>query len=179
MDVAEHLPQGIRETQLVHAIANGSGESVATLEFITAVSVPFPNIVFTAEGWEKVRDKAEKYDWAKEGFDDYVRKADKWKAPKAADFSDVEGRPLGKSVFHTSAYGALDCGIAYQLTGNEEYVTKCLELLRQLADPKSGYPATLVGGSNSFVGEGKFWQSVARMYDLIRTSPQVTEEDKK
>lgn len=179
VDIPDHLPPGIREQQVIKAIANGDGASEATLTFTTAVSVPFPNIVFTAAGWQKIKDKAETYDWAKEGFDDYVEKAEKWEAPKAVDFSDVEGRPLGKSVFNTAAYGALDCGIAYQLTGNEAYVTKCLALLRRLSDPKTGYPATLVGGSNSFVGEGKFWQSVARMYDLIRTSPQVTEEDKK
>ncbi|WP_143519947.1 hypothetical protein [Reichenbachiella sp. 5M10] len=178
VDIPDHLPNGIREKQIVKAIANGEGAAEATLAFTTAVSVPFPNIIFTAEGWQRIRDKAETYDWAKEGYDEYVKKADKWQVPKAADFSDVDGRPLGKSVFHTSAYGALDCGIAYQLTGNEAYVTKCLKLLRRLIDPQTGYPATLVGGSNSFVGEGKFWQSVARMYDLIRTSPQVTAEDK-
>ncbi|RED94616.1 COG1470 family protein [Marinoscillum furvescens] len=179
VDVADHLPKGIREKQVVKAIANGSGASVATIEFTTAVSVPFPNIVFTAEGWQKVREKAQNYEWAKEGLEAYVRKAEKWDAPKGADLSDVDGRPLGIAVFRTSAYGALDCGIAYQLTGNEAYVTKCLKLLRRLIDPQTGYPATLVGGSNSFVGEGKFWQSVARMYDMIRTSPQVTAEDKR
>ncbi|RJE73982.1 hypothetical protein BGP76_12305 [Reichenbachiella sp. MSK19-1] len=177
VDVPDHLPQGIRETQVIKAIANGEGE--ATLTFKTAVSVPFPNVVFTAQGWEEVRQKAEKYDWAKEGLEEYIRKAEKWEAPTGADLSDINDRPLGVSVFNTSAYGALDCGIAYQLTGNEAYVTKCLKLLRRLIDPQTGYPATLVGGSNSFVGEGKFWQSVARMYDMIRTSPQVTEEDKR
>lgn len=179
VQIPSHLPLGILEKQIVKAVSNGFGATIATLEFTTAVSIPFPNIVFTAEGWENVRAKIEKYEWAKKGFDEYVQKAEKWKAPNGADFSGVGGRPLGKSVFKTSAYGALDCGIAYQLTGNEGYVTKCLKLLRRLIDPKTGYQATLVGGSNSFVGEGKFWQSVARMYDLIRNSPQVTDEDRR
>lgn len=179
VNIPSHLPQGIREKQIVKAMANGSGETAATLQFTTAVSVPFPNIVFTSEGWEKVRDKAKKYDWAKRGLEEYIKKAEQWKVPSGADFSKQTGRPLGQSVFRTDGREIYDCAIAYQLTGNEEYAAKCLKLLRRLIDPKTGYPATLVGGGNSFVAEGKFWQAVGRMYDLIRTSPQVTEEDKR
>lgn len=179
VDIPSHLPNGIREKQVVKAIANGSGASASSLEFTTAVSVPFPNIIFTEQGWQNVREKAEKYEWAQKGLEDYIRKAERWKVSKAKDFSKETERPLGKSVFSSLAAQAYDCGVAYQLTKNEVYATKCLKLLRPLINPKTGYPATLVGGSNSFVGEGKFWQAVGRMYDLIRTSPQVTEEDKK
>lgn len=178
VNIPEHLPAGIRERQVVKAISNGLGTSETSLEFITAVSVPTPAIVFTAEGWQKVKDKAEKYDWAKKGFDEYVRKAERWKVPEGNDFSKIEGRPLGKSVFNTNGHEIYDCAIAYQLTGNEKYAAKCIKLLRRLCDPKTGYPATLVGGSNSFVGEGKFWQAVGKMYDLVRNSEQLTANDR-
>jgi len=179
VDIPTYLPEGIRENQVVKAIANGSGVSSVTLKFTTGVSVPFPNIVFTSDGWQKVREKAEKYDWAKQGLDDYVKKAEMWSVPKGNDFSNTNERPLGKSIFKTDGREIYNCAIAYQLTGNEDYAAKCLKLLRRLIDPETGYPATLVGGGNSFVAEGKFWQAVGRMYDLIRNSPQVTEEDKK
>ncbi|MCG1037438.1 COG1470 family protein [Polaribacter sargassicola] len=177
--IPKHLPKGVIETQVVKAVANGLGASSATIEFVTAVSIPFPNIVFTKEGWDKVRAKVDKYDWAKEGLQDYIDKAEKWKVPDGTDFSNAIERPLGQSIFKTDGKEIYACAIAYQLTGNEEYAAKCLKLLRRLIDPKIGYPATLVGGSNSFVGEGKFWQAVGRMYDLIRNSPQVTIEDKR
>ncbi|PNW28427.1 alginate lyase family protein [Formosa algae] len=178
VDIPEHLPEGIRENQVIKAIANGAGESVATLEFITAVSIPFPNILFTESGWDNVRAKTEKYDWAKEGLQDYIKKAERWTVPDGADFSEDTERPLGQAVFRTDGHEIYSCAIAYQLTGNEAYAAKCITLLRRLTDPKTGYPASLVGGSNSFVGEGKFWQAVGRMYDLIRTSPQLTDQDR-
>ncbi len=179
VNIPEHLPTGIREKQIIKAISNGLGAAENTIEFTTAVSVPTPNIVFTAKGWQKVKEKVEKYDWAKEGYEEYIRKAQKWEVPEGNDFSDIEGRPLGKSVFHTNGFEIFDCAVAYQLTGNEEYATKCLKLLRRLSDPKTGYPATLVGGSNSFVGEGKFWQNVGKMYDLVRNSKKFTDKDHK
>ncbi|UXP32611.1 alginate lyase family protein [Reichenbachiella agarivorans] len=178
VEIPAHLPQGIREKQVVKAIANGSGASSPSLEFTTAVHVPFPNIIFTDAGWQKINEKIEKYDWAKEALEEYERNAKKWVVPNGADFSNETERPLGKSVFSTNGTEIYDCAIAYHLTGNEAYAEKCLKLLRRLIDPKTGYQATLVGGSNSFVGEGKFWQAVGRMYDLVRNSPQVTAEDR-
>ncbi|MGQ1784597.1 COG1470 family protein [Saccharicrinis sp. GN24d3] len=177
--IPENLPTGIREKQVVRAMSNGFGASDVKLEFITAVRVPTPNIVFTAEGWQEVNDKVAKYDWARKGYENYIRKAEGWRVPDGNDFSKIEGRPLGKSIFNTNGAEFYDCGIAYQLTKNEEYAAKCLKLLRRLSDPETGYPATLVGGSNSFVGEGKFWQAVGRMYDLVRDSKQFTEQDHK
>jgi hypothetical protein len=179
VEVPSRLPAGIREKQVLKAIANGNGSSAATIDFTTAVSVPFPNIMFTAEGWQKVRDKVGKYDWAKDSYDDYVKKADEWKpryhtGSKATDRASLLGKPV---LSEGQSRDLLNCAIAYQLTQNEEYAKKCIEYLRPLVDKETGYPATLVGGSNAFVGEGKFWQAAGRTYDLIRNSDVVTEED--
>ncbi|ANW95382.1 hypothetical protein AXE80_03415 [Wenyingzhuangia fucanilytica] len=177
--IASHLPTGIREKQIIKAIANGQGASVSTLEFTTAVRVPTPNIVFTEDKWQEVKDKIKKYDWAKEGLAEYERKAKKWKPSNGVDFSKIEGPLWGQKVYSSVGHTEYDCAIAYQLTGKEEYAAKCIKVLRRLSDPKIGYPATLVGGSNSFVGEGKFWQAIGRVYDLVRDSKQLTEEDHK
>ncbi|MDW7691180.1 hypothetical protein R9C00_19490 [Flammeovirgaceae bacterium SG7u.111] len=178
VNIPSKLPTGIREKQVVKAIANGA--AVTSIEFTTAVRVPTPNIVFTAEGWQKVKDKVDKYEWAKEGLEEYENRAERWEAPKGNDFSDLEGEDLlGKSVFNTDGRRILTCAIAYQLTGDNKYAEKCLKVIRRLVREEDGYPATLVGGSNSFVGEGKFWQSIGRTYDLIRDCELVTEEDHK
>ncbi|WP_152541780.1 hypothetical protein [Saccharicrinis fermentans] len=179
VNIPAKLPAGIREKQLVKAISNGSGASLASMEFITAVRIPFPNIMFTVEGWQQVRDKVDKYDWAKESYMDYVGKADRWKPRKPAYLNEKEGVSiLGKPILsEAESKNILNCAIAYQLTQNKIYAKKCIEYLRPLVDEKMGYPARLVGGSNSFVGEGKFWQATARAYDLIRTSEVLTESD--
>ncbi|MDQ8197877.1 hypothetical protein QEH56_06950 [Pelagicoccus enzymogenes] len=178
VDIPEHLPTGIREKQTIKAVPNGNGAATATLELTTAVRVPTPNIVFTAEKWQAVRDKVENYGWAKEGLEDYTRRADRWQVPTART-RKLKGEEslLGQSVFSTDGSEIFDTAIAYQLTGKNEYAAKCLEVLRQVSDPNYGYPATLVGGSNSFVGEGKFWQAAGRAYDMIRDSELVTVED--
>jgi len=177
VEVPSQLPTGIREQQMVKAISNGNGSSVASLEFTTAVSVPFPNITFTAEGWQDIREKAEKYDWAKASYDAYVAQADRWNPSNKTKVND-EPAPLGQPVLSEGqSRDILNCAIVYQLTEDEKYAEKCMNYLRPLLNEKSGYPATLVGGSNSFVGEGKFWQATGRAYDLIRNSDVVSAED--
>lgn len=178
--IPSKLPTGIREKQIVKAISNGDGAALASLEFITAVRVPTPNILFTAEGWDGIRTKVDQYDWAKDGLKKYEKTARDWKPYKPTKIDPAAGAEnLGTAIYGTDGRPMLDVAIAYQLTGNEDYAAKVLQVLRPLIDLQTGYPATLVGGSNSFVGEGKFWQSLARAYDLIRDSDQLTEEDHK
>jgi hypothetical protein len=179
VDLPAKLPTGIREKQIVKAMANGDGASVATLEFTTAVRVPTPNITFTQEKWDGVRAKVDQYDWAQKGLADYERKATRWTAPKPNHIDPAAGAEnLGKSIYNTDARDMLDCAIAYQLTGKNEFAEKCLQVIRPLVDPETGFPATWVGGGNSFVAEGKFWQSVGRTWDLIRDCELVTDEDR-
>lgn len=178
VEIPAMLPQGIRERQVIRAISNGMGASVSSLEFTTAVRVPSPYIVFTEENWQKVRDKVEKFDWAKDGLEDYEKRAKRWNVPGPRTRSLKEGEELlGTSVFSTNGHEIYATAIAYQLTGKEEYAEKCLKILRDVSNPEYGYPATLVGGSNSFVGEGKFWQAIGRAYDLVRDSEQLSSED--
>ncbi len=180
VSIPKKLPAGLREKQVVHALANGEGAASAALTFVTAVRLPTPNIMFSADGWQAIRDKAHRHAWAQKGFDAYVAKADRWDPPAPRDLvPDAQGTVLGQSIFRTDGRHLFNCAIAYQLTGNAAYVEKCLAVIRPLVSETAGYPATLVGGGDSFVAEGKFWQAVGRAYDLIRDSPQVTDEDRR
>jgi hypothetical protein len=168
------LPDGAREKQIIKAIPNGKGSEAATIEYFTAVSVPTPNIVFTADKWQEVKDKVANYDWAKQALADYEKKAAQWKVPKATFDPDNPRQAL----FHKSNADELNrCGIAYQLTGNEEYAAKVINLLRQLSDEETGYPVTEQASGEGFVHEGVFFQGVARSYDMVRNSEQLTAED--
>ncbi|WP_372798779.1 hypothetical protein, partial [Pontiella sp.] len=179
VDIPAKLPAGIREKQIVKAISNGDGAALGSVEFITAVRLPTPNIVFTSNGWNNVRAKVDRYDWAKEGLAAYEKKARDFKVPKPAAIDPADGAEnRGKAIFSTDGRRMFDVAVAYQLTGKEEYADKVLQMIRPLVDPATGYPATLVGGSNSFVGEGKFWQSIGRAWDLVRDCDLVTDEDR-
>ncbi|MCH6255962.1 hypothetical protein MLD52_05340 [Puniceicoccaceae bacterium K14] len=178
IDIPAKLPTGIREKQIIKAIANGQGASVETLEFTTAVRVPTPNIVFTEDRWQEVKQKIDKYEWAQKGLERYESTATKWQVPEAKTKSLKEGVPLlGKPVIKVHERDFLNTGIAYQLTGKNEYAQKCLKVLLEVSNPAYGYPATFVGCSNSFVGEGKFWQAAGRAYDLIRDCEIITEQN--
>ncbi|SHJ76891.1 Alginate lyase [Reichenbachiella agariperforans] len=174
------LPAGVREQQRLEAIANGDGSALATMEFTTAVTVPSPFMVHTADNWQKVRDKIENYSWAQAELEMYEEKASKWDVPDIADKIPSMNAQKGKYLFHSNEGGKLmDCAIAYQLTGKEEYAQKCVDFLRKLIDPETGYPTTLRVNQNNFVKEGGIFQDIARTYDMIRTSGLLTEQDHK
>jgi hypothetical protein len=175
VSIPASLPQGAREKQIINAIPNGQGSAAVQIEFFTAVTVPTPNIVFTADKWQEVKDKVASYDWAKKELAEYEKQAKAWEVPDG-EFDPED--PRNKPIFTKGASEKLQgCGIAYQLTGNEEYAEKILKLLRRLVREEDGYPVTQHGGGDSFVAEGVFFQGVARSYDMIRDSGLLTAED--
>ena len=168
------LPAGTREKQVIKAVPDGKGTATETIEFYTAVRVPTPNIVFTADRWQQVKDKVAHYDWAKEALAEYEKKASRWKVPEAKFDPKDPHQPLFNK---THADPLMTCGIAYQLTGKKVYAEKVVKLLRRLVREEDGYPVTQRGGNMSFVGEGVFFQGVARAYDMVRDSGLLTGED--
>lgn len=176
VDLPSSLPTGIRETQIVRAIPNGDGSATETIEFTTAVAVPTPNVVFTAEKWQEVRKKVELYDWAKDSLAEYESIASKWKVPEGNQIDPED--PHATPIFNkTDSDKLMACGIAYQVTGKKEYAKKILKLFRRLNRDGDGYLVTERGGNMSFVGEGVFFQGVARAYDMIRDSGLMTQDD--
>ncbi len=172
------LPQGVREKQILQAIPNGIGSAVENITFTTAVAVPTPNIVFTAEKWQEVKDKITNYDWAKEALAEYETKAGNWKVPQGAPVSQNEETGEYLPIFSKGEGDRLyECGIAYQLTGKKAYAEKVAKLFRRLIDEETGYPVTLHGGGKSFVAEGVFWQGVGRSYDMIRDAGLFTAKE--
>uniref|UniRef100_UPI003565420F COG1470 family protein n=1 Tax=Pontiella sp. TaxID=2837462 RepID=UPI003565420F len=164
------LPYGAREKQVIKAIPNGEGSLAETIDFFTAVAVPTPNIVFTADQWQGVKDKVARYAWAKEELAAYEKRASKWKVPRAKPVNPEHPR---QALFHKSVADELKvCGAAYRLTGNEDYAAKVIDLLRQVSDPEKGYPVTEQISGDGFVHEGVIFQGLARAYDMVRDSAQ-------
>ncbi len=169
------LPAGAREKQIIKAVPNGQGASAETIELFTSVTLPTPNIVFTAEDWQKVKDKVANYDWAKEELAKLEQKCAKWKVPDAT-FDPANPR---ESLYHKSNADQLKaCGIAYQVTGKKEYAEKIAKLLVRLSDEETGYPVTEKASGEGFVHEGVFFQGVGRSYDCIRDSGVLSDAEK-
>lgn len=173
--IPSSLPQGIREKHVLKVIPNGQGAYAETITLVTAVKVPTPNVVFTSDKLDEVRQKVKDYDWAKDALAVYVEEANEWKIPKAIDY--VPGKPK-VAIFNKGVSDDIyNCAITYQMTGDEKYAAKCLQVLRRLTNEENGYPVTEFGGGNSFVAEGVFFQGIGRAYDLIRDCDLLTAED--
>jgi hypothetical protein len=178
VSVPQRLIEGVREKQVLKAIPNGDGTDAMTLELTTAVAVSFPYMVFTSDKWQWVRDKIEKYDWAKEGLSEYEQKASKWVVPEIANKLSGVNDYMGNYVFSINeGENMMNCAIAYQLTGKKEYAQKCALFLRRLSNVEKGYPSNFRANDHNFVKEGGFFQNVARGYDMVHNCEFLTAED--
>ncbi|MDW5290282.1 alginate lyase family protein [Formosa sp. PL04] len=178
VNVPDRLPEGVHENQVLKAIPNGKGNAAATLQFTTAVTVPAPNIVFTADKWQEVRDKMETYDWAKEGALTYEKIAQEWEVPKVDTNGPTRDFQFGQHLYSEKDANAMfNTAIAYQITGKKEYAEKCALFLKRFSSEENGYPTTWRAGGANFVKEGGFFQNIARGYDMIQDADLLTAED--
>ena len=179
VSIDKGLPAGNREHQLVQAIVNGTTSTTDEIEFVTAVTLPAPNILLTQKRWDEVREKVKHYDWARKAQEDYLAKADNWTVPQITTRLSGDNDQLGPHIFHTpEEHGLMAAAISYQLTGERCYAEKVQTFMRRLCDPERGYLKTLRGCSQSFVQEGHFFQHIAMAYDAVLPSGVFTATDK-
>ena len=81
------IPAGGREKQVLQILPSANPAAVQTSTFTTLRSMPHPFTIHTTEGWEEVRAKAEKYDWAMERKKRYVQDAERWGVPSRPPYA--------------------------------------------------------------------------------------------
>ncbi len=176
--IPSSLPEGVREKQIIKAIPNGNGMAAISTEFSTAVALPYPNIVHTSQGWDHVRSKVEKYDWAKKELKQYEEKAIQWVVPSITTKKPPRNAHMGRYLFDTKeADKMFNCAITYQVTRKKEYAEKCALFLKRFSNPENGYPTTFRANPINFVKEGGFFQNIARAYDLIKDAQVLSEAE--
>jgi hypothetical protein len=167
-------PGGHEQQQLLAA----SGLAPQQIEFITARDVAHPSIQLTPTGWEEVREKVKKYDWARREQERYVRAAETWGVPLAAVAPNNMSEGHVYSFLDESFRDLSGAAIAWQLTRNTNDAQKVALFLRRLADAKTGYGATFAGTSRGEPQEGGNFQGVAIAYDSIRDAGVLTDADR-
>lgn len=181
VSVPASVAPGGHEAQVLLAVPDGNAGRAARLSLVTAARVPHPYLLHTPGRWREVREKVERFSWAKEGQADYVKVAEEWKVPEAArpprnDPDDT----YGPFLFATQNENPLmACGVSWQLTGNRAHAEKAALFLRRLSDPAAGYPATFRACNQSLVQEGHFFQHVAMVYDMVQDAGVLTAEDRR
>ena len=179
--VSDRVPPGGHERQILQAIPNGNAALSRQISFITTRELTHPYILHTAARWQEVRDKVQRYPWAKAGQNAYLRLAEKWIVPEVAKPpANDPNDNYGPFVFHTTEENnLLASAFSWELTGNREYAQKVAEFLRRLSDPKIGYPQTLRACNQSLVQEGHFFQHVAMAYDIILDANVLSDADRR
>lgn len=176
--VPEGVPAGGRETQNLYILPSANPSAARTLSFTTLRRMPYPFSLHTAEGWEEVRRKAEKYKWAAERKDRYLADAERWVVPELPD-SAVNGDGE-RYLFRTEIENALmSSAIAWQLSREKRYAQKVKDFLLKVSDYKKGFPVTRKVCHQASVQEGGMFQHLAQAYDLIGDSGLLTESDRK
>ena len=180
VNISNRVPPGGHEEQVLQAIANGDAATATKLKFITTSEVPHPYIFHTAAGWQEVRSKVAKYDWAKESQAETVRRAENWRVPEVADPAKAPDDTMGPYLFATQNENELlACAFSWQLTHNKSHAEKVALFLRRLSNPANGYPVTLRGCNQSQVQEGHFFQHIAMAYDAIFDAGVLSADDRR
>ncbi len=163
------VPGGF-EKQILNAIPNGDGSSAVQLEFYTVKYLPHPYVIHTEDGWQEVIEKTEKYEWAKNLKEKYIKTADEWEIP--------EIDPSKPYLYITeNAHRCFNSALVWKLTGDVKYAEQSAEFLRRVADREKGYPHTLRACHQQMVHEGEFFKSCAFAYDLLYDCGVFTEKD--
>ncbi len=150
------VPAGYEKHRL-HITPNGNGAYAETVELYSVRHLPHPYILHTPDGWEQMREKCAKYDWARKIADDYISRAETWTVPEVG----CHNNGMFPTKESEQCYNAAVC---YMLTGNIEYAKKSALFLTRLAED---YPARRKAGSQQLVHEGEFFKYTARAYDMV------------
>jgi hypothetical protein len=177
--VAENIPQGGHERQVLRAVPNGNVAVAGKIEFVTASEITGPHVLFNSARWDEIRAKTRKYAWARQEQARFLAAADAWVVPQVASTAGGADDTLGAYLFQVGeAQGLLANGVAWQLTRERKYAEKVALFMRRLADPRTGYPRTYRAGNQALVQEGHLFQHIAMAYDMVRDAGVIAPADR-
>ncbi len=163
----DKIVEGGFEKHRINVVPNGDGSQGQLLEFYSVRHMKHPYIANTEEGWNEVKGKIQKYEWARKIADTYIERAEQWEVPSIGDHNN--------GMFETAnAHKCYNCAIAWKLTGRREFAEKAADFLRLVTDRDAGYPKRFKACSQQLVHEGEFFKSCAMAYDIIHDSGVIS-----
>ncbi|MEF8787869.1 MAG: alginate lyase family protein, partial [Planctomycetota bacterium] len=188
--VTDRVSKGAFEVQTIRFVPDGDADSSEIVKLYTSRKLPGPNLMHQAEGWEKVRAKCKKYEWAAEKREEQVQRARNWDVPESrfdggnpmAGQSREEQRNERRQPFVftcRTAGRALSCAEAWQVSRDKELAEKVALYLRRFADPETGYLATQRACNGAEVQEGGYFRRITKAYDLIKDADVLTAKDER
>ncbi|MEI8036986.1 MAG: hypothetical protein WCJ14_01225, partial [Verrucomicrobiota bacterium] len=176
VDTPADIPPGGREHQTIKVRPSADPTAEQSIHFTTVRAMPHPFTVHTKEGWDEVRAKAGKYDWAGEQNARYLKDADAWGVPQRPPYAaNPDGLPY---LFPTDHAGKAEgAAVAWQLSRDPRYAEKVKKFLLAVSDYTTGFPSTRKVAHQGTVHEGGVFQSLAKAYDMVMDSGLFSEAD--
>lgn len=175
--VPENIPQGAHENQMITATAGSSESNPATIGLITLKRLKSPFLVHQQAGWDEVKAKVEKYEWAKNAKTEFITTAERFQVdevPPGGKPSDMGTNGIFRAYTEQQLWKT---AVAYKLTGEKKYAEKVALYLLRLSDYKNGYPLTLHATLQGLPQEGGMFEGCVASYDLIKDSGILTQAD--
>lgn len=171
--MTDDISVGGYEDQVVLATPEGKGEQAVRLRLRTVRYRPHPYLLLTEEGFQEVKDKIIRYDWARKTFEGVVNRADLFPVPAIADTPRSVYGDWGEVI------GIVDVAVAWKLSGEQRYAEKLTLFLRNLLDPQRGYFArgNAVSGAGVGIHEGMGMSLIAIVYDIVRSGELLKESE--
>jgi hypothetical protein len=177
--LSDRLPVGGQES-CVLTVLNPAHKSAEHLEFISVRSKKHPFLLVTNEILEETKAKIEKYDWAKQNFDNMLASARSFKIPERKvapiiKYSKVTGHAL--TYINSSAVDAFKMVLAWKLSSDIVLRDKAVQFIKEVCDPDSGYISVGAIERNVPVKEGNFFMYLAATFDILYNEPVWSETD--
>lgn len=164
--MSDRIPGGGFEKQTVNIVTGGAGGQ--TLEFMTVSELEHPYIIHNKKGWREVREKMDKYEWAKKAYDKLYSQAADWEIPATAEEDDSIAATMNAHKAYMSA-------IIWTLGGEERFLKNSAAFLKHCA---FWYPQKLRACDQELVHEGEFFKSIAVVYDLTYDTDEYSDQDR-
>lgn len=168
--MSDKVVEGGFEKHILDIIPNGDGTNSQKMELYSVRRMKHPYIANTEQGWQEVKEKIEKYEWAEKIAELYISRAEQWQVP-------VPEYDKNYLFITENAHKCYNCAIAWKLTGRQEFAEKTAEFLRRVSNREKGYPSKLKAGHQQLVHEGEFFKSCAMAYDIIYDTGLLSDND--
>lgn len=173
---SSYLPAGAHEKHVLLATPLLNNATAEQLELISVVPVTSPFLRHDKTGWEEVKAKIGKYEWATKAYNDLLQEATGYVVPqvKPGTMSDQGTEGLVRAYIEGPLHNT---AVAYYFTGDKSYGEKVAETLRRVSDPVLGYPRTQHLTFQGIPQEGGTMEGMLVAYDLIKESGLLTVQE--
>lgn len=177
--VSDRIPKGAFETATLTGY-NADSSVVKKWKFISVRSKPHPFLLVTNDLLKEARGKIEKYQWAKDNFEELSESANSYEIPKR----EVVTRPRNTRVWDSFNYSAntsqrvFNKALVWQLAGDTTLRDEVVRFVRDVCDKEEGFLTIGKATTGVQVHEGNFFLYLAAICDILYGEDLLTETDK-